>query len=308
MTKEQVEEILGKSTPQDRERIEKMLQHSCSMYDFTGNHLPHPYEKENLLEIIQRRDTYVVDTNSEWKKECKLHLDKAFIITPALSREQLNTEDLILDESRSQLGNIFSVGIIPNKSIPNQGYILIDRMDSHFQYCFDDAKLSKASKGKGQIFTQQKIVHRHQIEYEKEQICFQVDLELLFSANSEQPPIDMTFCTTHKACNLPPPSDLKYATDRLKANIKQRYPSCKYNVTKSKTLVEMCHRTLLLEDTKIRAEFDDQKRENVFGDMYILLAAVHMGAKIMTKDIRLTTMASYAGISCHHVPQVSVRD
>lgn len=45
MTKEQVEEILAKSTPQDRERIQMMLKHSCSMYDFTGNHLPHPYEK-----------------------------------------------------------------------------------------------------------------------------------------------------------------------------------------------------------------------------------------------------------------------
>jgi len=105
MTKEQVEEILAKSTPQDRERIQKMLQHSCSVYDFVGNHLPHPYEKENLLEIIGKRDTYVVDTNSEWKRACReqVHKAKAFIITPALSREQTYTKDLILDKARPRL-------------------------------------------------------------------------------------------------------------------------------------------------------------------------------------------------------------
>lgn len=302
MAKEQVEEILAKSTPQDKARIQKMLQHSCSMYDFAGNHLPHPYEKEDLLEIIGKRDTYVVDTNSEWKKESKSHLDKAFIITPALSREQLNTEELILNEARSQQGNIFSVGIIPNQNIPNQGYILIDRMDSHFQYCFDDAKLSQASKGKGEIVAKQRIVHRQQTEYEKEQIRFQVGLELLFSVNSGQPPVSKAFWTTGKACDLPPTDDLKYATERLKINIKQRYSACKHNVNKSKTLVEMCHRTLLLEDARIRQEFDDPKKENVFGDMYILFGAIYLAAKIMTKDVRLAKMADYAGIKWCHVP------
>jgi hypothetical protein len=302
MTKEQVEEILAKSTPQDRERIQKMLKHSCSMYDFTGSHLPHPYEKENLLETISKRDTYVVDTNSEWKKESKSHLDKAFIITPALSREQMNTEELILNETRSQQGNIFSVGIIPSHNIPNEGYILIDRMDSHFQYCFDDAKLSRASKGKGEIFAKQRTTHRQQTEYEKEQIRFQVGLELLFSVNSSQPPASKTFWTTGKACDLPPPDELKYVVDKLKNNIRQNYPACKHNVNKSKTLVEMCHRALLLEDTRIRQEFDDPTKENVFGDMYILFAAIYLEAKIMTKDVRLAKMAEYAGMKWRHVP------
>jgi hypothetical protein len=48
MTKEQVEEILAKSTPQEQERIKNMLQHSCSMYDYSGKHLPHPYLLQNL--------------------------------------------------------------------------------------------------------------------------------------------------------------------------------------------------------------------------------------------------------------------
>jgi hypothetical protein len=297
MSKEQVEEILAEESPQGRERILKILEHSCSMYDFSGNHLPHPYEKENLLEEIRKRDTYVVDTNSEWKKECKNHLDKAFIITPALSREQENTKELILDEARCKLGNIFSVGIIANP-----GYVLIDRIDQHFQHAFDNAKLTQASKGKGPIVANQKAEHQRQIEHEKEQIRFQVGLELLFSVNSGQPPVSKAFWNSGNACDLPPPDQMQYATDRLKANINRRSPDCKYNVNKSKTVVEMCHRTLLLEDNRIRSEFDDPKKENVFGDMYILFAAIYLGANIMTKDIRLIRMAGYAGIEFCHVP------
>jgi hypothetical protein len=298
MTKKQVEEILAKESPSGRERILKMLEHSCSMYDFAGKHLPHPYEKENLLEVIQKRDTYVVDTNSEWKKECKNHSDKAFIITPALSREQENTKDLILDEARCKLGNIFSVGIIPKP-----GYVLVDRIDSHFQYCFDDAKLAQASKGKGSIVANQKIVHRQQIEYEKEQIRFQVGLELLFSVNSAQHSVSKAFWNTGKAEDLPSPAQMQFATTKLKDDIRRKVLECKYNINKSKTVVEMCHRTLLLEDERIRSEFDDPKKENVFGDMYILHGAIYLGANIMTKDIRLTKMAGYAGLRCFHVPQ-----
>jgi len=302
MSNEQVNEALAKSNPHEKERINMMLQHSCSMYDFSGNHIPHPYEKENLLEIISKLDTYIVDSNSNWKDECKHHLDKAFIITPTLSREQINTEELILNKGRANLGNIFSVGIVLNEGNPNQGYVLIDRIDGYFKYCFDEAKLSNASKGKGEQFARQKEIQRLQMEHEKEQIRFNLELELLFSANSGQPPVSLAFLTTRKACDLPAPDKMKYATDKLKANIKQRLPACKHNVAKSKILVEICHRTLLLEDTKIRQEFDDPQKVNVFGDMYILLGAVHIGAKIMSHDVRLARMAEYAGIKCCHVP------
>src|SRR5579863_3574370 len=104
MTKEQVEELISKSPPQDHERIRLMLQHSCSFYDHTGKHHPHPYEKENLLEVISKQQAFVVDTNSTWKKESKDFLDKAFVITPALVREHINTKELLLDRARYKQG------------------------------------------------------------------------------------------------------------------------------------------------------------------------------------------------------------
>jgi hypothetical protein len=298
MTREQVERIIAESPPQEQERIKNMLRHSCSFYDFSGKHLPHQYEQENLLDVIGRRDAYIVDTNSEWKRESKNHLDKAFVITPSLSREHSNTKELILDEARCQQGNIFSVGIIPQ-----QKYIMVDRIDIFFRHCFDDFKLSQASKGKGEIFASERNAQLQRLESEKQQVRFQVGLELLFSVNAGQPSVSKTFWTTGKARDLPSPDEMKYATNGLKIKIKQLFSQCRHNVNKSKALVEMCHRTLLLEDKVIRAEFDDPKKENVFGDMYILFGAVYLGASIMTRDGRLTIMAGYAGINCCHVPR-----
>src|ERR1039457_37088 len=96
-----------------RHQALRAREHSFAMYDFHGKPIPHPNSKEDLLKIISKRDIYVVDSNSVWKKECLApeNSNKAFIICPALSRENPNTEDLILNATRSKLGNIFSFGI-----------------------------------------------------------------------------------------------------------------------------------------------------------------------------------------------------
>lgn len=304
MSKAQVEEVIAKSSRQEGEQIRKMLQHSCSMYDLSGNHLPHPFEKENLLEVIKQRDTYIVDTNSTWKKECKDFPGKAFIITPALSREQQNTEELILSEKRNKLGNIFSIGLILSQVHP-PAYVLIDKVDEHWENNFDAGKLRQASGGRGPIVAQQKIDHQKQVSKEREMTRFAVGLELIFAANLHVTvPISLKFLETGKASDLPPAETLSYTINRYKGSIKRRFPLCRYNVDNSKVVVEMCHQMLLLEDYRIRAEFDDPAKENVFGDMHILWGAIYLGASILTHDIRLTKMAGYAGIKCHHVPQV----
>jgi hypothetical protein len=300
MTKEQIEDYIAKLPPPEQDKVTNLLQHSCCFYDHTGKHYPHSYVKENLLEIISQRDTYVVDSNSLWKEESKSYLGKAFIITPALSREQMNTKELILNKARCKQGNIFSVGLIPN-SINVQ----IDRLDEFFHYCFDMGKLSEASRGKGDLFLNQKNAYLKHVENEKENVRFLVDSELLFSAIAPFPTcIDQTFATTRKACDLPSPNDMKYSTDRLKANIRKKVLGPRYEVKKTKSIVDDCHLTLLLEDEQIRKEFDDPKKENVFGDRDILFGAVYLGAKIMTGDNRLIKMAGYADITCCHVPQI----
>lgn len=300
MPKKQVIALLAKAPAQESERIQKAFEHSRTLYDLNGNHIPHDFEKENLRDVISQRDMYICDTNSAWKEECEKpeNLGKAFIITPALAHETTNLFDLILDKKRRKLGNIFNFGIDDRLN-----YLIIERIDEAYQYEFDIALLRKASKEDGPFYEKHKAKRSAENLIEKSRAIFNIDLDILVSANSGQPPVNLTFWTTRKACDLPSPQEMKYATDRMKNNIKQRYPTCRYNLKNTSNLVATCHRTLLLEDLKIRAEFDDPQKINVFGDMHILQAAIYLGANILSKDVRLQTMASYAGIKCFHVPQ-----
>lgn len=129
----------------ERHRAFRAREHSFAMYDFHGKPIPHPNSKEDLLKIIGERDIYVVDSNSLWKKECLApeNSPKAFIICPALARENPNTEELILNATRSKLGNIFSFGIDASLNC-----ILIDRIDEPFKDVFDQQRLRRASKQK----------------------------------------------------------------------------------------------------------------------------------------------------------------
>lgn len=306
MPKRQVEHILASQSQQDRARILKLLEHSCSMYGFTGKHIPHDFEKEDLLDVIKKRDTYVVDSNSDWKKVCTENPDKAFIITPALSRENPNTKDLILHEKRCKLGNIFSFGIDANL-----GCILIDKIDEVFHYSFDNAKLTEASRGKGETVAKQKAETWTAIEVEKQTIRDIIREMLVRITELSKVPIGTAFINSGRAADLPPNKETQVMADAFKTTIKQLQliPDSKHHVSKSQKLAHLCYATLLLEDKQerkdegTRFEFDCPQYEHVFGDMHIVQAAIYLQAKILTRDKTLEQMASYADIRCFHVPQ-----
>src|SRR5258708_32469642 len=102
MKKDYVEQILPQLSPEEREQALRALKHSCSFYDELGNHVPHDYEKEDLLDSLSHRECYVIDNCSDWRKEYPKHENrgKAFIISPALARENPNTKELILTKYR----------------------------------------------------------------------------------------------------------------------------------------------------------------------------------------------------------------
>ena len=289
MPKKEVERHLAMMSPPDREQALNALDHSCSMYDALGNHLPHDYEKENLLEVIGKRDAYLIDNSSEWRKHCLLpeNRDKAFIISPSLSRENPNTKELILDKVRCKLGTIFSVGILPKRG--GNFCILVDRLDEHFRYTFDNAKLTEASKGKGPTVAKQREEIWRMIENEKREI---------------RPLIE-----AQRAADLPPPERIRVKIETFKSEIKRLAPECKHNIYKAKELVALCYATLLMEDSQPkrdegpRYEFDLPEYEHVFGDMYVVQGAIYLRANILTRDGPQTQMASYADIKCYHVPR-----
>jgi hypothetical protein len=60
-----------------------------------------------------------------------------------------------------------------------------------------------------------------------------------------------------------------------------------------------CYALLLAENfPKIRDEFSDSNRLNVFGDTQILQNAIFLEAGILSNDGALERMAGYAGLEC----------
>jgi hypothetical protein len=289
MRKGYVESILPRLSPEDREHALQALKHSCSLYDELGRHAPHDYEKENLLNVLSQRECYVIDNCSDWRKEYPKpeNREKAFIISPALARENPNIKELILDNDRYKYGNIFSVGILPIQA--RRYRIMVDRIDEHFRYVFNLPALTKASKGKGKTVAEQKEQNRRTIDAHKKQIR-----DMLRIVN---------------ATDLPPPTNLMLTVmaDTFKQFIKLQIGQCRYNVQVSAKVNTLCYTTLLLEDMQIRKEFDLPSYENVFGDMYILLTALYLTANILTRDAALTRMANYANVKCYHVPPSKVK-
>jgi hypothetical protein len=216
MSQAEIEKLLPKD-PKGREQALKSLEHSFSIYDFAGNHKPHPHEKENLLEVIGQRDAYVIDSNSDWRKLCKEYPDKAFIITPALSRENPNTKELILEATRSKLGNLFSVGIDASLEC-----VLVDRIDEQFRHCFDNPKLSEASRGKGEIVKKQKVAIWKTIEQEKKLIRDHIKLAFLVLRGLNSP-IVSAFLASGNASDLPSPAKIPGVVGLLKADVQKDF-------------------------------------------------------------------------------------
>jgi hypothetical protein len=109
------------------------------------------------------------------------------------------------------------------------------------------------------------------------------------------------------ASELPPRNDphLTMVANYLKQFIQQTVAQCRHNFPIARRVSNLCHAVLLMEDSEIRKEFDMPVPEypNVFGDMFVLLTALLLKAKILTHDNGLIRMASYANIVCHHVPR-----
>jgi hypothetical protein len=289
----------------ERHQAFRAREHSFAMYDFHGKPIPHPNSKEDLLKIISEREIYIVDSNSLWKKECLAHENsqKAFIICPALSRENPNTEDLILNATRSKLGNIFSFGIDASLN-----FILIDRIDEPFKDVFDILRLRRASKQKPEPTAEV----WNGIEIEKDKI--RDIIRQMFAKMTERGgvPVGTVFMKSGRAADLPSNTDTQVMADAFKIIIKQMRlaDDSLYQVSKSQKLSHLCYATLLLEDKQerkdegTRFEFDCPQYEHVFGDMHIVQTAIYLKASILTIDKKLEQMASYANVKCYHVPQL----
>ncbi|HEY1661711.1 MAG TPA: hypothetical protein VGI03_04770 [Verrucomicrobiae bacterium] len=277
----------------ERERIIKSLEHSFSMFDYYGRHIPHIKEKENLLSEITNRDAYVIDTNSARKDEMIKHCSKAFIIAAALSRELQYPKKLIFDENLCKLGNIFQVG-----PLITLGRVLIDRIDEPFRYLFDMKTFDDAFNCESELFLWGKRQHLYNNTIEKDEILTDLMALLLPTAGDNS-----KFLMSSKACDLPRLDALQHIVDKLVSEVKELLPRCRLNLNKSVVAARKSYEVMLLKDKVTRADFDNPNYENVFGDMHVLGIAIYLGAKILTEDVGLKKMAQPAGIKCCRFPE-----
>ncbi len=236
--------------------------------------------KDNLLELISQREAYVVDHSSAWKRICKEHPDKAFVINANLSREDLHTKQLILNEERNKAGNVFSVGMHPH------GFVLVDKLDEHFNHVFDMDKLEAISKNNGQTANEKET---HTLRNEQMKETLRTITKNFFG---------LEFPKSGKASDLPFPSQMQSAITAIEHKINEHLPKCKHHFDNAYIVSTLCYLKLLLIDKVIRNEFDDPKKDNVFGDMDNLSTAVYLKCRLLTGDKRLAKMARYADLKC----------
>jgi hypothetical protein len=182
--------------------------------------------------------------------------------------------------------------------------VFVHRIDELYRYCFD-AQLFKA----GQLADDGNPSIDMMNAIQKKRIYDEITIPLFCEDALNSTQVSIPFTNSAKAIDLPSPNKIQSTIDRFKANIKRRLPDCKFNIKKSIRAAELCYSVLLMEDMQLRKEdgikfeFDLPEYAHLFGDMHLVQTAIYLGARIMTKDIPLTKMASYASIQCDHVPQ-----
>ncbi len=96
-----------------RERIRQFAKHSVSCYKVTGEHLFHPFDSENLLEVLLNMERYLIDSNvpASIRDATKpANRDKAFIIGYTFMDEQDNLDNAVLRHDNCN-NNLFGFGI-----------------------------------------------------------------------------------------------------------------------------------------------------------------------------------------------------
>jgi len=293
LSRSEIEMSLRTGSPEMEQAI-KCLDHSYSMYDYYGNHIPHIKEKINLINEIRNIETYILDNNSVRKTEIVKHSDKAFIISATVARENQNPKSLLFDGTFYKSKNVFVVG-----PLVNYGRVLIDRVDEEYQHVFDMQKFTEGSDKKSGAYAKDKRKNWIDSFVTKDEICTDIFVPLLSPETNQ-----CGFMQTTKAVELPRPDAIGNVIQKFKADIKKRLPDCKYKFNKSIVAARKCFCVSLLENKVVRNQYDDPDNANLFGDMQLLAIAIYLGAKIATEDKGLKKMAGYAEIKCASFSQI----
>jgi hypothetical protein len=103
------------------------------------------------------------------------------------------------------------------------------------------------------------------------------------------------------------PSQHLQLDDSLKATIERERPQCPLDFWRSEEVAMHAFARLLIRSQRARNEFTSEG-PNLFGDEQLIQNALFLGAKILSKDNNVHTMAGYCGVRCFRdLPQPKPR-
>jgi len=277
------DEYLKSLPPDERQALEKCVEHSFTIMTFQGEVFCHPLRPENLFDEVWNKNHYVVDRNVPWAKIAAKpeNLDKAFILGKTMSDEEPNTKALLFSPKvKSENNNLFVLGLI---DLNQRRVIILERIDKEYRSVFDPKSLSASSSESGRK-TDAKMVQweydrKRTIEHERRQV-----LDLL---------------GVKTISDLPPPEHSVELMKKLVAFIKSNARRCLFNWELSAYVARHSYALLLAEHfPKIHEEIAEREYWNVFGDTQILKDALFLEAGILSGDKALARMGGYCGLEC----------
>ena len=258
---------------------------SISFHTFTGEHLKSSPSQENLFGFLSGRDRFLCDSNSTWKSE---------VVKPENQSKAFILGHTVLDETDDVQGNIFgkkvdcNFGNIFVFTLPTcpPGVLLlaIERYNSEFQKRFDPNQIKLASMER---------VKKTDPKYQ------QAEAELIEKVRTEKQNILSVLKLTNLA-DLPPIEVAQQKQKDLIKYIRIEGRKCFSDYRTSMNIAGLCHAALLLEQdeigVKMRKEFNDPDRRNVFGDVLLLRDALWFNARILSNDRAIMRMAEYLSL------------
>ena len=263
------------------DKLREQLKHSVSHCTMDGRLWPNPIQRENLFQVLEGMERYIVDSNSNWKAESKepRNKDVAFIIGRTVDTEEDNLKGLLFSPKVDVTNNnIFGFGL---EDVAGLRLVALHRLDRYFKLIFDPVKLDEESKPRTKRTNVENVLSEKRaiasIEQEKSVI-----LDIL---------------GVHRIADLPERKALANKERDLLGCIRSNAIHCRYNWKLSVEVARRCYALLLIQQRRMRSEFALPGYRNVFGDMTLVQNGIFLRAGILSADKAPKTMLSYTGLT-----------
>jgi len=281
-----------------RERIRQFAKHSVSCYKVTGGQIWHPFDREDLFEVLLSMERFLIDSNSPASirdATRATNRDKAFIIGYTFIDEQDNLENTLLGHDNCN-NNLFGFGYIEEDcDWPLGECVMIHRLDEHQRFALNMWSLRLESRPR-----QKRLKDDPEfIEREKDR-----------TAKNRQFKVHIT----HKilsVTDLVEPEDNDRKKLELIEIIRSKSAQCFKNYHEAAEIASLCYSALLLEPDEVgkktRKEFHDKDgnpKRNCFGDTHLIQNALWLNSRIISKDAAVVRMAEYLNLRDVTVKQV----